>query len=344
MADDESKKLAAHKQVAPSNTARESYGVPLPYAILAMGTVLFAFYYVIQLVRQDHLEPGLGPRFSVSLEEPSTSNVPPPARSTSRASLRIAIAPVISPEKSIEIYKDLAHHLAAQLDREAVVLQRATYAEINELVRSRQCDIALVCTYPFVRGEQDFGMEVLAVPQVKGVVTYHSLIIVPKSSQAESLLDLRGKRFAGADIMSNSGWLYPATWLQTRGEDPDAFFSEVLVAGSHDRSIQAVLSGYVDGAAVDSLVYDTIAEEDPSVVTRTRVILKSPPFGMPPIVVHPRMVPELKTELRDALLDMDEDPEGKRIISAIGIDEFVVAADSIYDSVRRAAKLWESRP
>ena len=263
--------------------------------------------------------------------------------SAGHGSLRIAFAPVISPEKSIAIYQDLARYLAHQLDKEAVMLPRGTYAEINELVRDRHCDVALVCTYPFVRGEQDFGMEALVVPVVEGATTYNSLILVPMSSEAGSLADLRDKRFAGADLMSTSGWLFPALWLQSRGEDPESFFSEIVVAGSHDRSIQAVVSGYVDAAAVHSLVYRTMVEEDPSILTRTKIIQKSSPYGMPPFVIHPQMAPALKAQVRDVLLRMHEDPDGGKILSEIGIDRFVIADGAIYDSVRKAVDLWESR-
>jgi hypothetical protein len=60
----------------------------------------------------------------------------------------------------------------------------------------------------------DFGMEALVVPVIGGATTYHSLILVPRSSGAASILDLRGRRLASADNMSNSGWLCPAVWLQ----------------------------------------------------------------------------------------------------------------------------------
>jgi phosphonate transport system substrate-binding protein len=344
MTNHQPEKVSDVVQAVSSNTAHPLGGIRFLYVVVAAGALLFAVYYVVRLVRLSGLGQQFTPSYSVNLEQPGVAS--DDASLTPRAgnpSLRVAIAPVISPEKSIEIYRDLAHYLADQMEREAVVLQRATYAEINELVRYRRCDVALVCTYPFIRGEQDFGMETLVVPQVKGAITYHSLILVPLSSEAKSLWDLRDKRFACADIMSNSGWLYPATWLLSRGEDPDSFFSDVLVAGSHDRSIQAVVSGYVEGAAVDSLVYDTMAGEDPSVLTLTRVVQKSPPFGMPPLAVHPQMDPDLKSQLMRVLLDMHADPEGGKILTSIGIDKFVVADPAIYDSVRKSAELWESR-
>lgn len=312
--------------------------------VFALGAVLFALFYVIQMARQDYLGASPGSRLPVSLEEPAvpSSDEPLPGNA-GQGSLRIAIAPVISPEKSIAIYQDLARFLAHKLEKEAVLLPRGTYAEINELVRDRLCDVALVCTYPFVRGEQNFGMEALVVPVVDGALSYNSLILVPITSKAGSLSDLRGKRFACADLMSSSGWLFPALWLQNRGEDPESFFSEIVVAGSHDRSIQAVVSGYVDGAAVHSLVYRTMVKEDPSILTRTKIIQKSSPYGMPPFVIHPQMALALKAQLKDVLLNMHEDPDGGKILSAIGFDKFVIADGAIYDSVRKAVALWESR-
>jgi phosphonate transport system substrate-binding protein len=313
------------------------------YAVFAVGAILFTVFYVVQLIRQNYLEPQFGPRRAVDLSEPEVASKGGRAGSSGRPALRVAIAPVISPERSIEIYWDLAYYLADRVERDAVVLQRATYAEINELVRYRRCDIALVCTYPFVRGEQDFGMEALVVPQVNGDLDYSSLIVVPTSSEARSILDLRNSRFACADMMSNSGWLYPALWLKDRGEDSESFFADILVAGSHDRSLQAVSSGYADGAAVHSLVFERMVEEDPTILDRVKIIQRSDSYGMPPFVVHPQLATDLKSRLRDALLIMHEEAEGRKILSAIAIEKFVAADPAMYDSVRRAVEQWESR-
>ena len=67
-----------------------------------------------------------------------------------------------------------------------------------------------------------------------------SFIIVPADSKAQSLLDLRGKRFASCDIISQTGWIYPAIWLLQHGENPREFFAEHIICGSHDRALRAV--------------------------------------------------------------------------------------------------------
>ena len=316
----------------------------LLYLLVGAGVIVFALYNAVELIRQNRMDSRFAPRRWVDLEEPvgasEGARSPQPVQ---EPSLRVAIAPVISPEKSLQLYRGFVNHLAEKLDRRPVSLPRGTYADVNDLLRYGRCDVAFVCTYAFVRGEREFGMEVLAVPEIGGATTYHSFILVPRSSEATSLLDLRGKHFASADILSNSGWLYPAIWLKDRGEDATSFFGEHVITGSHDRSVTAVASAYVDGAAVDSLVYDQMVEEDPAVAERTKIILKSPPYGMPPIVVPRRIDPDLKQQLLSALLHMHADAEGKKILTSLRIDRFVVPDDALFDSVREASRIWEGR-
>ena len=308
------------------------------------GVMIFALYIFVGLMRQNRMDSRFTPQRPINLDEPAQpSDGGQPLETLREPSLRVAIAPVISPEKSFRVYKKFVDYIAEKLDRAPVFLQRESYAKVNDLVRSDRCDVAFVCTYAFVRGEREFGMKVLAVPEIGGVVTYHSLILVPKSSQATELPDLRGKSFASADIMSNSGWLYPATWLKDHGEDANTFFREHVITGSHDQSIMAVASGFVDGAAVDSLVYDQMVDEDPSIAQETKIILKSPPFGMPPIVVPREIDPALKQQLLAVLLDMHADPEGRKILTSLRISRFVVPDDSLFDSVRESSKAWEER-
>ena len=64
----------------------------------------------------------------------------------------------------------------------------------------------------------------------------------------------------------------------------EQFFLEHVQTGSHDRSVLAVARGYVDGAAVHSLVLDPMPEETRRAV---RVVQKSPPYGVAPVVTAP---------------------------------------------------------
>ncbi len=112
--------------------------------------------------------------------------------------LRIAIAAVISPQGSAESYALLLEYIGEKLGRPVERIQRGSYAEVNDLVRTGEVDLSFVCTSSYIIGKRDFGMQLLAAPLVDGEAVYHSQLIVPADSPAETLDDLRGTVFAFA--------------------------------------------------------------------------------------------------------------------------------------------------
>ena len=249
--------------------------------------------------------------------------------------LRVAVAAVISPKGTVESYGPLLDYLSDKLDRPVELVQRRTYAEVNDLVERGEVDVAFVCTSAYVAGHREFGMQLLAAPQVGGEAVYYSYLIVPADSAATGMADLRGKVFAFTDPMSNTGRLYPTYLVRQLGGSPKTFFRRTFFTYSHDDAIRAVAAGLADGAAVDSLVYEFAVARDSELAAKTRVIHRSPPFGSPPVVVNPDLSPRLQAELKTLLLGLDDYPEGRQVLQALGVDRFVVVNDATYDSVRR---------
>ncbi len=254
-------------------------------------------------------------------------------------SLRIAVSPIISPDETLVYYQDMFDYLSLKMGVPVKLVQRKTYQEVNDLVRRNSVDAAFVCSLAYIEGKDQFGMELLAVPVVRGEPLYYSYIIVPEDSNINSLKELKGKTFAYTDPLSNSGKLSPEYMIAQIGEDPETFFRLTFFTYSHDKSIQAVAEKMVDGAAVDSLVWDFKNATDPRFTKRTKIISKSPPYGIPPVVVSKDIDPALKEKLRKILLQMHEDKKGKEILDRIMIDRFSEASDSLYDSVREMKKV-----
>jgi len=251
-----------------------------------------------------------------------------------KVSLRIGVSAIISPDETLVYYEDMLDYLSEKMGVPVKLVQRKTYQEINDLMRKNSVDAAFVCSLAYVEGHDQFGMELLAVPIVRGEPYYHSYIIVPKDSNVMNLKQLKGKTFAFTDPLSNSGKLSPEYMLAKMGEDSETFFKLTFFTYSHDKSIQAVAEKMVDGAAVDSLVWDFKNATDPRFTNKTRIILKSPSYGAPPVVVSKDIDPALKDKLRNTLLHMQEDKRGREILSSIMIDRFSEVNDSLYDSIR----------
>ena len=261
--------------------------------------------------------------------------------------VKVAIASVVSPKESYAYYEEMIQYISQKLGGPVKTVQRRSYQEINQLIQNNEIDVAFICGGAYIddNGNTTPGMKLLVAPQVYGKTTYNSYIIVPNNSNYTDLLDLRGKKFAFSDPLSNSGKLYPTYRLALINETPQSFFgvdekgrNNSFFTYSHDNSIIAVAEGLADGSAVDSLVYEYMKNTRPDIIAKTRIIEISPPFGIPPVVVPEDIDPFLERRLKDIFLNMEKDEEGRKILSKVLVDRFVSINDSAYDSIREMRK------
>jgi phosphate/phosphite/phosphonate ABC transporter binding protein len=252
--------------------------------------------------------------------------------------LRIAITPVLV-EHYLEVNRQLVTYIGERLGQPTLLVQRRSYKEISDLLEKGEVDVAFVCGRPYVIDHDRFGLELLAAPLVYDEPIYYSYVIVPADSPIQTFEDLRGKRYAFSDPLSNSGHLVPAAKLARLGETPERFFKRSIFTYSHSASVEAVAVKFVDGASVDSYVYDYLAATNPRLTAKTRIIDRSAPHGITPVVVRGDLDPATKGRVRRVLLDMDRDSRGQEILRQLMIRRFVTVADRQYDSIRDMLRL-----
>jgi len=251
-----------------------------------------------------------------------------------KAPLRIGMGAMITPKEGYVYYQRLKEYIEKKLGQPVQMVDRGNYTEMNRLMETGCVDMAFVCSGPYVEGKEKFGMELLAMPLVKGKPIYYSYIIVPADSPVRRFEDLRGKVFAFADPKSNSGKLVPTYMLSEMNETPETFFSSFKFTYGHDISIHAVADKLVDGAAVDSLIWEYIAMTTPELAAKTKIVAKSKPYGIPPVVVRPGLDPKLKLRLKEMLIGASSDAAGREILRGMMIDRFVPGDDTNYNTIR----------
>lgn len=244
--------------------------------------------------------------------------------------LIIAIASVVSPKESLEKYQGLVGYLEEKLAQPVKVIQKQTYGEVNQLLKDGTADITLTCSLAYRIGSKEGYMEGLAAPVVDGENLYQSYIVTNKNNPYDSLDDLKGKRFAFVDPISYSGRLSVLDMLNEKGYMADTFFEKTFYTYSHDYSLLAAANNVVDGAAIDSLLFDQLLLEQNPDIQNLKIIGKGKLAGTPPIVMKENLDPTLKMKLREVILSLEEDPNGQQILRSLDIDKYADVNESNY--------------
>lgn len=241
------------------------------------------------------------------------------------APLRFAVSLTISPQEGYRLYGELSEVLGQKIGRPVHLILRKTFSEVNDLVRSREADLAQLCSRGFLQGRADFGLIAVAVPVVDGQSSHPSYVIVSAESEISTPAELKGKTFAFADPICA-----PEPFLAGRGgQRLDGFFKQKLMITSHDRAIRAVAEGLVDGALVDGLVYARLTLADTRQIAKTKLIGETAPYMNPPIVVHPALDPALRENLRRAFLALHTEQRSQAVLTRLRIDRFVAPGSEL---------------
>jgi phosphonate transport system substrate-binding protein len=254
--------------------------------------------------------------------------------------IKVAVGAMISPQETFVHYRELLAYIGRKTGKTPEFIQRKTYGEINELLGKGQIDIAFICSGPFATGRDTYGFEPLVVPQTGGRHDYQSYLIV-KDEAFHSLEDLKGRSFAFTDPESNTGRLVPTHWLAQMGESPERYFGKVIYTYSHDNSILAVARGLVDGAAVDSLIWEYYHLTNPAFTESTRVIKRSEPYPIPPIVASRHFSEAHRKLVGEALLNMHNDFEGRQILDRLRIDRFILPPREWFEHFDRIERMLD---
>lgn len=159
-------------------------------------------------------------------------------------------------------------------------------------------------------------------------------IVVAENSDLRQLSDLAGKKIASP---SKDSFISYA--LQMKALSGAKIKVEPVITGSQEGGIVQLAAGVVDAAFVHSKIIQAYAQREGF---HYRAIYTSEPFLDLPVMVHPRVPRSSLQKVRDALINMSKDEEGRAILAAANNVlmakeplEFVSAKDRDYDNYRR---------
>jgi phosphonate transport system substrate-binding protein len=123
--------------------------------------------------------------------------------------------------------------------------------------------------------------------------------------------------------------------------ETNGFFSQVIQAGWHQKSIQMVVEGTVDASAIDSQVLAIELRDHPALALQLRVIDCLGPSSIQPVVAARQLPERVKANVRNVLLVMGDDPDAKTALAHGFVERFVSVTDSTYDDIREMLAVAE---
>lgn len=223
-------------------------------------------------------------------------------------------------EKSVVTFTELTTYINKKLNLNLKTEIILDYHRAGLLIFRKDALLGFLCSGPYTALRDKYNFEVLAAIKPTNNREYKSYIIVHKDSGIKSLKDLKNKSFAYVDLLSYTGRVTTINEILKLNEDPLKFFSEIIYSKSHINSIELVANKKVDGAGVMSLVFENLAKIKPEITSKISIIFKTPKAGYPVFVTSQYNDKKLIEELKNILLNMHKDPEGKKILSSLEIE------------------------
>ncbi|WP_371371980.1 phosphate/phosphite/phosphonate ABC transporter substrate-binding protein [Sporomusa aerivorans] len=247
------------------------------------------------------------------------------------------VNPFTIPQVIRETYVPILEAVAGKIGLQARVIIVSDYDALGRAMRAGTVDIGWFSPFAYVSAKKADDIVPLVTPCVNGSASYTGLIISSREKGITALDGLKGKKFAFVDKQSASGYLYPRALLQASGKTPETFFSHTLFSGSHNRAIESVLDGVVDGGATYSEAVAT-AKSKGLPVEKLIILAETEPIPKDAIAGRPGLPPALSEKLQESFLIIHNDKQSQALLAKAGINGFTAAEDAAYDVVRKVAR------
>ena len=265
----------------------------------------------------------------------TTVNKQPPQKT-----LVIGLIPEQNIFRQMERYEPLAKYLQDRTGYKINLVILPRYGNIIDNFVSKGMDGAFFGSFTYTLAHVKLGVEVIARPEnLDGISTYYGLIFVRKDSGIRNAADMRGKRFAFVDKATTAGYLLPLDYFHKNGiKDVQNYFKETYFAGTHEDAIYDVLNKKADIGAAKNTIFEMLAKSESKIAENLVILQRSREVPENSLALRRDIGDEVRGKLREALLNMHNDAEGKAVLAAFGARRFIPTTEDDFAPIHRYAK------
>lgn len=233
----------------------------------------------------------------------------------------------MNPKKQLPGLEVLANYLAERLPdvgiRRGVALVAKDNAEMIGLLREGAVDLFSETVFSGLYFAEEGDAEFLLREWKKGVAEYRSIFFARRDSGIRTIEDLRGRKIAFEDRGSTSGFLLPLAILKRHGleaaEIPPAGAAQAgrvsyAFAISEVNIAAWVARGIADVGAFSSQDWEDVGRTPAPIKMDLVTIYESDPIMRSAVLVRTGLRPELKSRIKQILLQLHDDPVGRDML------------------------------
>ncbi|MBF8257884.1 MAG: hypothetical protein HW377_258 [Actinobacteria bacterium] len=263
-----------------------------------------------------------------------------PAQKTAGGkALLIGLIPEQNIFKQLERYEPLANYLDGKIGMRITLKILPRYGNIIDNFNLSKMDGAFFGSFTYALAQAKLGVEVIARPLgIDNTSSYHGYIFVRKDSGINDFRGMKGKRFAFVDKATYAGYLLPLRYFHENGVEWKKYLKEGYFTGTHEDAIYDVLNKKADAGAAKNTVFNRIAATDPRIRKELVILEKSPDVPENGLALRKDIDESLRNRIKETLLNMHLDPEGKKVLEQFGAQRFIETTNKDYLTIMKYAE------
>lgn len=253
---------------------------------------------------------------------------------------RFAVHPLHNPQKLHEVFNPLMQYLEARIPGARFEMEASRdYAAFEGKLKSREVAFALPNPYQALLAERH-GYRIFA--KMERDEDFRGILLVRRDSGIERVADLKGKTVAYPAPTALAAAMLPQHFLASRGLDMNQDIKNRYV-GSQESSILAAYHRQAAAGATWPPPWRAFQKDHPKEAAQLRVAWRTPSLPNNAFVVRDDVPAAIADRVREVLLHMPEDAEGRAILAAMEFGAIVPADSATYEPVRRFALEFSAR-
>ena len=271
---------------------------------------------------------------SPSASAPSYSTTLP---ADAKREVVVGVHPLHNPRRLEAVFGPLMARLTQATGRPFRLEASRSYGAFEEKLARRAFDFALPNPYQTLRA-RPHGYAVFAKEGDDG--RFHGLLLVRRADGPRALTEVRGKTIAFPAPTALAAAMMPQLLLARAGLRPGREYTPQYV-GSQESSIASVVRGEVAMAATWPPPWEAFVAQRPELAAQLEVLAETPSLINNSVMARDDEPEVLVRQVRESLVTLTLDDEGRAILARIGVSQFEPASDETYAVVEQFLKQYE---